>query len=98
MKINWKIRIKNKLFWLAIIPMLFLLVQQVFAIFGIAFDYANLQDRVLAIVGTIFAILGALGIVTDHTTEGLNDTEKVMTYTEPREENPEYEEFEEGEY
>lgn len=33
--INWKVRIKNKNFWLAIIPAVLLLITQVGAIFGI---------------------------------------------------------------
>lgn len=34
MNINWKVRLKNKSFWLALIPAVLLLVQVVAAVFG----------------------------------------------------------------
>ena len=37
-KINWLVRIKNKNFWLAIIPAILLLVQAVAALFGHPID------------------------------------------------------------
>lgn len=40
MNINWKVRIRNKAFWVALIPAVLLLVTQVAAIFGIALDSA----------------------------------------------------------
>ena len=38
MSINWKVRVKNKAFWVAIIPAALLLVQQVCGVFGVALD------------------------------------------------------------
>ena len=38
MKINWKIRVQNKAFWLAIIPAGLLLVQVTAAVFGYRLD------------------------------------------------------------
>ena len=35
MKINWKVRVKNRAFWIAIIPALALLGKQVLELFGI---------------------------------------------------------------
>lgn len=83
--INWKARVKNKEFWLALIPALLLLVQQVCAVVGVQLDFGELQARLVAIVGTVFAILAILGIVVDPTTAGLGDSEQAMTYTEPKE-------------
>ena len=37
--INWKVRIKNKMFWLALIPAALLLVQTVCSVFGIELDF-----------------------------------------------------------
>lgn len=85
MKINWKARIKNKAFWAAIIPADLLLVQQVCAVVGVQLDLAALQAQLVAIVGTVFAILAILGIVADPTTAGLGDSEQAMGYTEPKE-------------
>ena len=85
MSINWKVRVRNKAFWVALIPAVLLLAQQVAGIFGIALDFGGLKDQLTAIVGTVFAILAILGIVADPTTAGVGDSEQAMTYTEPKE-------------
>lgn len=85
MIINWRVRIKNKAFWVAIIPALLLLVQQVCGVFGVQLDLGDLQAQLVAIVGTVFAILAILGIVADPTTAGVGDSEQAMGYTEPKE-------------
>lgn len=85
MSINWRVRIKNKAFWVAIIPAALLLVQQVCAVFGVQLDFGELQAQLVAIVGTVFAILAILGIVADPTTAGVGDSEQAMGYTEPKE-------------
>lgn len=84
LKINFLARAKNKLFWMALIPALFLLVQMVAAIFGFNFDLSELQGRVVAAVDALFAVLVILGVVVDPTTEGLGDSKQAMTYTEPK--------------
>ena len=82
-EINWKVRIKNKLFWLALIPAALLLVQTVCSVFGIELDFGDLQDKLLAVVNALFAVLVILGIVVDPTTEGVHDSERAMTFEEP---------------
>ena len=84
MKINWLVRIKNKAFWLAIIPAILLLVQVVAAVFGFNLDLGDLGNKLLAVVNAAFAVMSILGIVTDHTTEGLSDSDNALTYTEPK--------------
>lgn len=84
MAINWEVRVKNKAFWVALIPALLLLAQQVCAVFGVALDFSELQTQLVAIVGTVFTLLAILGIVTDPTTAGVGDSEQALAYTEPR--------------
>lgn len=84
MKINWDVRIKNKTFWIAFIPAVLLLVQQVCAIFGVAIDITGLSEQLLGIVGTVFVILALLGIVVDPTTKGVSDSDLAMTYDKPK--------------
>ena len=43
--INWIVRIKNKNFWLTIIPAVLLLVQVVAAVFGFTIDLGDLGNR-----------------------------------------------------
>lgn len=83
MNINWKVRVKNKWFWITLIPLVLLLVQQVCGIFGVTLDLSQLNEQLVAIVGTVFAILAALGIVVDMTTDGIGDSERAMSYEEP---------------
>lgn len=84
MKINWKVRIKNKLFWVTIIPMVLILAQQVCGLFGVKLEIGILSDQLVAIVGTVFGVLGLIGIVADPTTNGVSDSNLAMTYEEPK--------------
>lgn len=53
--------------------------------FGATIDLGDLGNKLLAVVDAVFAILVLVGIVTDPTTEGVGDSRKAMTYTEPKE-------------
>lgn len=82
--INWKVRIKNKMFWLTLIPAVLLLVQVVAAVFGYTLDLGDLGNKLLAVVNALFGILAMLGIVTDPTTAGLSDSAQALTYEKPK--------------
>lgn len=82
--INWKVRLKNKTFWLALIPALLLLVQVVAAVIGVELDLGELGDKLLAVVNAIFAVLTILGVVTDPTTAGVSDSAQALTYEAPK--------------
>ena len=84
MKINWRVRIKNKNFWIAFIPALLLLIQVVASVFGFTLDLGDLGNKLLAVVNAAFAVLSILGIVTDPTTKGISDSEQAMTYDKPK--------------
>lgn len=83
MKINWTVRLKNKNFWLTIIPMALLLIQAVLAIFGVEVDLGDLGNKLLEVVNIAFGILAVLGIVNDPTTKDFVDSDRAMTYEEP---------------
>lgn len=82
--INWKVRLKNKAFWIAFIPAILLLVQSVADVFGFTIDLGELGNNLLNVVNSAFIVLTILGVVTDPTTAGLSDSERAMTYTEPK--------------
>ena len=84
MKINWKVRLVNKNFWLSLIPAVLLLIQAVGAPLGITLDFGELGNQLLAIVNAVFAVLAILGIVQDPTTDGMGDSNLAMTYTTPK--------------
>ena len=89
MKINWKVRIKNKNFWLTIIPATLLLVQVILAVFDIRIDIGEIGNKLIEVVNASFVVLSILGIVTDPTTATLSDSEQAMTYDKPKESNKE---------
>lgn len=83
-KINWIVRIKNKAFWVALIPAVLMLVQMIAAVFGYEMNLGDLGDKLLAVVNSLFVVLAILGIVTDPTTEGVADSERALTYEKPK--------------
>ena len=84
MRINWKVRIKNKAFWVAMVPALVLLVQQIAALCGVTIDLNDFQVKALAIIETAFVLLTILGIVNDPTVATLSDSGQALGYDEPR--------------
>lgn len=82
--INWTVRVKNKAFWLALIPALLLLIQAVAAVFGYSIDMGDIGNKLIAVVNAVFGVLAILGIVTDPTTAGVSDSSQAMTYTAPK--------------
>lgn len=81
--INWRVRIRNKSFWLALIPALLLLLQAVATPFGYQWDFGILNEQLAAIVNAAFAVLSILGVVADPTTTGIGDSARALTYNEP---------------
>lgn len=85
MQINWKVRVKNINFWLALIPALLLLIQVIAAPFGYNWDFGILNQQLTAIVNALFAVLAILGVVNDPTTAGTSDSARARTYDRPKE-------------
>lgn len=75
--INWKLRFKNKTTLLAIASTVILLAQQ------LGF---KLPDNIADIVNTFFTLLVLVGVINDPTTEGISDSPKALTYSEPKKE------------
>lgn len=74
---DWKKRIKNKAFWIALIPAVILLIQVVGNIFGLDLsDLTGLSDKLIAVVNALFVVLAILGVVVDPTTKGIKDNEE----------------------
>lgn len=84
MKINWMVRIRNKAWWLTLVPAVFLLVQACAAPFGYQWDFTVANQQVAAIVNALFAVLAILGVVNDPTTAGMGDSEQALSYEKPK--------------
>ena len=89
MNIHWKVRLKNKQFWVSVIPALALVIQAVAAVFGWTLDFSNLTGRLITVVDAVFALLVILGIVVDPTTAGVGDSRRALGYEEPYRDKPE---------
>ena len=83
--INWTVRIRNKNFWLAVIPAVLLLVQTVAAVFGYSLDLGEIGNRLIAVVNAVFGVLVVLGVVNDPTTAGMSDSKQARGYNYPKE-------------
>ena len=82
--INWTVRIKNKTFWLALIPAVLLLVQAVCGLFGYDLQIEALNNKLIDIVNSLFTVLVIMGIIVDPTTEGIDDSDVALTYLTPK--------------
>ena len=83
MKINWKVRIRNKVFWTTLIPALALLAQAIATVFGFTIDLDTLVGQIIAVVDALFAVLVILGINVDPTTSGFGDSDRALGYEKP---------------
>ena len=84
MNINWKIRLKNKVFWITMIPAIALLISNLGFLFGFEIDYDTINGKILGIVDAAFIILSMLGVVNDPTTHGLDDSTNALYYDKPK--------------
>lgn len=83
-KINWLVRVRNKAFWVVIIPAVLLLIQAIANVFGLTIDLGDLGNNLIAVVNGAFVVLSILGIVVDPTTNGVSDSDRALTYNEPQ--------------
>lgn len=84
MKINWKVRLQHKQFWVSLIALLLVLTNQIAGIFSV--DITVYNDQITAITETVLSILGLLGIIIDPTTSGVSDSENALGYHKPKSE------------
>ena len=81
--INWKVRLQNKTWLLAMLAAIVAFVYQVLGLCGVVPSVS--QDQITQLVGIVINILVALGIVVDPTTSGVTDSQQAMTYDRPKE-------------
>lgn len=85
MKINWKVRLRNPVFWLTVIPSAVALVYSILSIFGVVPGIS--ESVVIDALTTIVSGLATLGVLVDPTTAGISDSEQALTYTAPKRED-----------
>ena len=81
MKLNWKVRFKNKV-WLG--SFLSLIVSFVYSMLGLFDIFPDVtRNNVVEILNQILTFLGLIGVLVDPTTAGLGDSERAMGYEVP---------------
>lgn len=83
MNINWKVRLQNKTWLLAMLAAIVAFVYQVLGLCGVVPSVS--QDQITQLIGLVVNILVALGIVVDPTTSGVTDSQQALDYNKPRE-------------
>ncbi len=81
MKINWKVRLKNPVFWLTVIPAVIALVYTILGLFGVVPTIS--EDTLVNAVTAIISALTTVGVLIDPTTKGVGDSDRALTYEEP---------------
>ncbi|WP_144468647.1 phage holin [Bacillus pumilus] len=82
MKINWKVRLKKKTFWVSILSATLLFVQLIAEAFG--YDLTGIGDDLTVKFNALLTFLSIVGIVDDPTTKGVSDSDQALEYDEPR--------------
>lgn len=89
MSINWKVRLKNPVFWVQIAVAVFL---PVLAYFGLSWEDMTtwgaigkvLLDAVRNPVVIVSVIVSVWNAINDPTTKGLSDSAQALTYDKPK--------------
>lgn len=82
MKINWKVRLQHKQFWVSLIALLVVLANQIAGIFNV--DITIYNEQITALAETVLGICALLGIVVDPTTQGVSDSAQALKYDKPK--------------
>lgn len=81
MKLNIKVRLKNPVFWLTIIPASITFIYTVLGCFNIVPTVS--EDTLLNAITAIITALSTLGVLVDPTTSGVNDSARALSYDKP---------------
>ncbi len=87
MKLNWKVRFKNKVWLGSFCSLIIGFVYSMLALFNVFPEVT--QSLVLQLLNQVLTFLGLIGVIVDPTTAGLGDSERAMGYVEPWDDNKE---------
>lgn len=89
MQINWKVRVKNPLFWVQVI---LAVLTPILAYLGISAEnltsWSILGETLLEAIKNPYVLglvlVSVWNAINDPTTSGVSDSDQAMTYTEPK--------------
>lgn len=85
MKINLKVRFKNPVFWLTVIPAVITFIYTVLGAFGVVPSLS--EDVVVNIVTALISALTTVGVLVDPTTQGVGDSKRALEYDKPNDDS-----------
>lgn len=81
-KLNWKVRLKSKEWWMGVISAV---VMAVFAILNICrVEISLTAEQVMNVAMLVLMIPVSIGIISDPTTQGVSDSNEALTYEAPK--------------
>ncbi len=81
MKLNWKVRFKNKVWLGSFCSLIIGFVYSLLALFDVF--PAVTQSLVVQLLNQVLTFLRLVGVIVDPTTAGLGDSDRAMGYAEP---------------
>lgn len=90
MKVNWKVRFKNKVWLSTFISAIIVIIYTIFDLIGIVPDIS--EYSLIRIIEAILLMMSLTGVIVDPTTYGLNDSNRAQGYAEPWNDNLEAQE------
>lgn len=86
-KINWRLRLKNKVTLYALIAAVVNCIYTILEILNVAPQID--QSSIMQTAAAILSFLVIIGVINDPTTTGISDSESAMSYEVPRCDNQE---------
>ena len=87
MKLNWKVRFKNKVWLGSFLSLIVSFVYSMLSMFDVFPDVT--KNSVIELLNQVLTFLGLIGVLVDPTTAGLGDSERAMGYEVPWDDNRE---------
>ena len=85
MKINWKVRFKNKVWLTSFISLIVGFVYSMLSLFDVIPGIK--EQTLMQVINQVLTFLGLIGVLVDPTTVGLSDSNRAMEYEEPWDDN-----------
>ena len=81
MKVNWKVRFKNKLWLGSFISAILAIVYTILDVLGV---FPSMSEAHLSrLIEAVLLLLSLMGVIIDPTTAGFNDSNRAQNYHEP---------------
>ena len=87
MKLNWRVRFKNKVWLGSFLSLIVGFVYSMLALFDVFPEVT--QNLVVQLLNQVLTFLGLIGVIVDPTTAGISDSDRAMGYEVPWDDNRE---------